>query len=174
MQIKADAVSSSKVKNGSLLSADFKRGQAPKGERGAAGPAGPAGERGAAGPAGPAGASTQSSCLSGTTPQSGFCFETAVRAPAAWTAAATACAAAGRRLATPSELWAIAARADVLMDSAELTTTVYTDTNGSTGYGLVTTVFEFAPGLPQTGIRKSSVFDGDAAPYRCVVNAGGA
>ena len=47
-QLKLNAVTSAKVKNGSLLRADFKAGQVPGG---AAGPAGPAG---AAGPAGPA------------------------------------------------------------------------------------------------------------------------
>lgn len=48
-QLKKNAVTSLKVKNGSLLSADFKAGQIP------AGPAGPAGSPGAAGAAGPAG-----------------------------------------------------------------------------------------------------------------------
>ena len=51
-QLKLNAVTSAKVKNGSLLRADFKAGQVPGG---AAGPAGPAGAAGAAGPAGPAG-----------------------------------------------------------------------------------------------------------------------
>jgi hypothetical protein len=52
-QLKANAVVSSKVKNGSLLRADFKAGQIPAG---ATGPAGPTGPAGAAGPAGSAGA----------------------------------------------------------------------------------------------------------------------
>ena len=52
-QIQANAVTSAKVKNGSLLKADFKAGQVPAG---AIGPAGPAGAAGPAGPAGPAGA----------------------------------------------------------------------------------------------------------------------
>jgi len=168
-QIRAGAVRSSEVRDGSLLRKDFRAGEVPAGAQGTAGPAG---DRGPAGPQGPPGVAAQVACPSGTIAQSGFCFETAARAPAAWADAATACAAAGRRLATPSELWAVAARADVLMDAAELTTTVYTDTNGGTGYGLVTTVFEFVPGLPQTGIRKSTALDGDATPYRCVVNAG--
>ena len=51
LQLRNNAVVSSKVKNGSLLRADFKSGQIP------AGPAGPAGAAGAAGPAGPAGPS---------------------------------------------------------------------------------------------------------------------
>jgi hypothetical protein len=58
-QLKNNAVNSKKVRNGSLLRADFKRGQLPAGPRGArglAGPAGPAGPTGPAGPAGPAGA----------------------------------------------------------------------------------------------------------------------
>lgn len=49
-QLKKNAVTSLKVKNGSLLSADFKAGQIPAGP---AGPAGAAGQAGAAGPAGP-------------------------------------------------------------------------------------------------------------------------
>jgi len=57
LQLKANAVNSSKVLNGSLLRADFKTGQIPAGPTGPAGPAGPAGAAGAAGPAGPAGPS---------------------------------------------------------------------------------------------------------------------
>jgi hypothetical protein len=52
-QLKSNAVTSLKVKNGSLLRADFKAGQVPAGAAGAAGAAGPAGPAGAAGPAGP-------------------------------------------------------------------------------------------------------------------------
>jgi hypothetical protein len=58
LQLKANSVNSSKVLNGSLLKADFRRGQIPAGPRGPAGaigPTGPAGPAGAAGPAGPAG-----------------------------------------------------------------------------------------------------------------------
>jgi hypothetical protein len=47
LQLKDNAVTSSKVKNGSLLRVDFKSGQIP------AGPAGPTGPAGPAGPAGP-------------------------------------------------------------------------------------------------------------------------
>jgi hypothetical protein len=57
-QLQANAVVSAKVKNGSLLVADFRPGQIPSGPPGAtgpAGPAGPAGPQGAAGTAGPAG-----------------------------------------------------------------------------------------------------------------------
>lgn len=50
-QLRNNAVTTKKVKNGSLLRADFKAGQLP------AGPAGPAGAAGAAGPAGPPGVS---------------------------------------------------------------------------------------------------------------------
>jgi hypothetical protein len=46
-QLKRNAVTSVKVKNGSLLRKDFKSGQVP------AGPAGPTGPQGAQGPAGP-------------------------------------------------------------------------------------------------------------------------
>ena len=54
-QLRSNAVTSAKVRNGSLLRADFRRGQIPAGPRGPAGPAGTAGAAGAAGPAGPAG-----------------------------------------------------------------------------------------------------------------------
>jgi hypothetical protein len=54
-QLKANAVVSSKVKDGSLLGRDFKAGQLPRGpqgepgQAGAQGPAGPKGDKGAAG-----------------------------------------------------------------------------------------------------------------------------
>jgi hypothetical protein len=54
-QIKANAVSSSKVKNGSLLSKDFRTGQLPTGARGAQGDPGPKGDVGPQGPLGPQG-----------------------------------------------------------------------------------------------------------------------
>ena len=49
LQLKANAVTSVKVKNGSLLRADFRAGQIPVGP---AGPAGPAGAQGAPGTSG--------------------------------------------------------------------------------------------------------------------------
>lgn len=49
-KIATDAVTSAKIRNGSLLRSDFKAGQLPRG------PQGPAGPAGATGPAGPAGA----------------------------------------------------------------------------------------------------------------------
>ena len=52
-QIKTNAVVSKLVKNGSLLKADFKRGQLPAGARGVAGPTGAAGPVGPQGPPGP-------------------------------------------------------------------------------------------------------------------------
>ncbi len=55
VQLQNNAVTSTKVKNGSLLKADFKVGQIPAGLPGSAGAPGPAGAAGAAGPAGPAG-----------------------------------------------------------------------------------------------------------------------
>lgn len=54
-QLKANAVTTGKVRNGSLVRADFAARSIPVGPRGPAGPAGPAGAAGAAGPAGPAG-----------------------------------------------------------------------------------------------------------------------
>jgi len=55
-QLKNDAVTTSKVKNHSLLRVDFASGQVPPGPRGPVGPPGPAGAAGARGPTGPAGA----------------------------------------------------------------------------------------------------------------------
>jgi hypothetical protein len=58
-QLRKNAVTSVKVKNGALLRRDFKPGQIPAGPRGPTGPtgpAGPAGASGAQGPPGPAGA----------------------------------------------------------------------------------------------------------------------
>ena len=55
-QLQTNAVTSSKVKNGSLLKADFANNQIPKGPRGTVGPPGPPGTAGARGPTGPAGA----------------------------------------------------------------------------------------------------------------------
>jgi hypothetical protein len=56
IKLPANSVTTKTVKDRSLLSKDFKRGQLPAGKRGAAGPAGPQGALGPAGPAGPAGA----------------------------------------------------------------------------------------------------------------------
>ena len=50
IQLMNNAVTAAKVKNGSLVKADFKAGQVPAGRKGAAGPAGPAGPPGPAGP----------------------------------------------------------------------------------------------------------------------------
>ena len=58
-QLKANAVNSAKVKDGSLLAKDFKAGQLPAGKQGpagATGATGPAGATGATGPAGQTGA----------------------------------------------------------------------------------------------------------------------
>jgi hypothetical protein len=49
VQLRDNAVVSSKVANGSLLAADFKAGQLPAGPAGPAGPTGPAGPAGAPG-----------------------------------------------------------------------------------------------------------------------------
>jgi hypothetical protein len=53
-QLKSNAVTSSKVRNGSLQRGDFKTGQVPAGSRGPTGPTGPRGATGAQGPMGDA------------------------------------------------------------------------------------------------------------------------
>ena len=57
-KIRANAISSAKVRNRSLLRTDFAPGQIPAGPAGPTGPAGPAGAAGPAGPAGVVGAMT--------------------------------------------------------------------------------------------------------------------
>lgn len=54
-QLKNAAVTSKKVRNGTLLAVDFKKGQLPRGPRGYEGEVGATGPTGAAGPQGPAG-----------------------------------------------------------------------------------------------------------------------
>ncbi|MEA2223620.1 MAG: hypothetical protein QOH83_1996, partial [Solirubrobacteraceae bacterium] len=56
IKLPANSVTTKTVKDRSLLSKDFKRGQLPAGKKGAAGPAGAPGTPGTPGPAGPAGA----------------------------------------------------------------------------------------------------------------------
>jgi hypothetical protein len=55
-QLKANAVNSQKVKNGSLLKGDFKAGQLPAGAQGQPGATGPQGPKGDTGDTGPTGA----------------------------------------------------------------------------------------------------------------------
>lgn len=54
-QLRKSAVTSLKVKDGTLLAADFRSGELPAGAPGAKGDAGPAGPKGEPGPQGPAG-----------------------------------------------------------------------------------------------------------------------
>jgi hypothetical protein len=54
-QLKANAVTTAKVKNGSLVKNDFRAGQLPQGAQGEQGPQGPQGEQGPQGPQGPQG-----------------------------------------------------------------------------------------------------------------------
>jgi hypothetical protein len=55
-QLRTNAVTSSKVRNGALLAVDFRRGQLPRGAQGVPGAQGPAGPAGPAGPQGAQGA----------------------------------------------------------------------------------------------------------------------
>jgi hypothetical protein len=54
-QLKTNAVTGQKVRDGSLLAKDFRRGELPPGPAGPAGPAGATGAQGATGPTGPTG-----------------------------------------------------------------------------------------------------------------------
>lgn len=58
IHLRNNAVTSIKVRNGSLLRADFRAGQLPAGPQGPAGPTGPAGPAGPAGPPGATGLQT--------------------------------------------------------------------------------------------------------------------
>jgi len=60
-QLKRNAVTSAKVRNGSLLSRDFRAGQLPRGPAGARGLTGATGPAGPTGPTGPAGRNTVTS-----------------------------------------------------------------------------------------------------------------
>lgn len=71
-QIKKNSISSSKIRNYTLVKADFRPSQLPRGPRGLpgipgaigpAGPAGPSGPAGPAGPQGPAGAPASASAI---------------------------------------------------------------------------------------------------------------
>jgi hypothetical protein len=110
-------------------------------------------------------------CPVNTTSQSGFCFENSPRAADTWRVAAQTCATAGRRLATPSELWAVAQRPDVDMTNSEWTSTWFIDTNGSGGTMEATTVSEILSGVGQ-GVHPSAIAEDQVRAYRCVVNAG--
>ena len=110
-------------------------------------------------------------CPAGTSFQSGFCFENSTRAAATWLGAAGACGTAGRRLATPAELIAVAQLPDVDMQVEEWTSTVYRDDNGSLGSGYGTVVFERPPGVG-AGVHVARTLEDQASAYRCVINAG--
>lgn len=68
-QLQADAVIGSKVKDHSLVAADFKAGQLPRGADGPAGPQGPAGPAGPAGATGAKGATGSTGATGAAGPQ---------------------------------------------------------------------------------------------------------
>lgn len=67
-QLKNAAVTSKKVRNGSLLAVDFRKGQLPRGPRGYEGDVGATGPTGPAGPAGPTGATGAQGATGATGP----------------------------------------------------------------------------------------------------------
>lgn len=100
-QLKNAAVTSKKVRNGTLLAVDFKKGQLPRGPRGyegevgATGATGPTGAAGPQGPAGPAGA-TGAAGAQGATGATGPAGPTSGRT---WTASS-----AGISNCTPADI----------------------------------------------------------------------
>jgi hypothetical protein len=105
-------------------------------------------------------------CPVGTTRQSGVCYENSARAAADWYTAADACAAAGRRLPTPSELWAIAYRAK----EGGWTSTITTYENGPNAY-TVATVVNVGPYATVT-LSVNAKLAYLTSVYRCVIDAG--
>ena len=98
LALKKNSVTTSKIKNGAVTNSKLAKG-AVTSDKLAPG-------------ATPSTPSTALGCPVGTTAQSGFCFENSARTADTWEIAAQTCATAGRRLATPSELWAVAQRSD--------------------------------------------------------------
>lgn len=96
-QLKNAAVTSKKVRNGTLLAVDFKKGQLPRGPRGyegevgATGATGPTGAAGPQGPAGPAGA-TGAAGAQGATGATGPAGPTSGRTWTASSASVASCA----------------------------------------------------------------------------------
>ena len=72
--IAKNAITSSKVKNGSLRARDFRAGQLPRGERGLPGAAGAKGDPGAPGPVGPRGPEGQQGVQGTPGTAKGFAF----------------------------------------------------------------------------------------------------
>ena len=101
-------------------------------------------------------ASLRLSCPSGTTPFSGVCFETTLRADQALQGAMETCAAAGRVLPTPGELWAFSQQPGVTVGVGEQTDNVFN--NGSTREAYIV-----SPG--GDGFSTLTTF---ARPFRCV------
>jgi hypothetical protein len=145
-QIKNNAVTGSKVKNGSLTGADINGGTLgtiPAATH--ANSADNAAHANGADQAPPVGAA--GGALTGTFPNPGLacppgtnrlgnsCVETSTRADADWPTAIDTCTAAGRRLGTPAEVWALAERDEI----GGWTSTAYVD--GGTSSTRITAIF---------------------------------
>jgi hypothetical protein len=138
-QIKNGTITSADIKNGSIKGADLKKNtltgtQINEAKLGTVPSATNATNATNAGNANTVGGVTAAalklSCPAGTTPFAGVCFETTLRANQALQGAMETCAAAGRVLPTPGELWAFAQVPGVTVGSGEQTDNVFE--NGST------------------------------------------
>lgn len=107
-------------------------------------------------------------CPAGTTRQSDFCFDSSARAAATWFDAIDVCAAAGRRLGTPAEMYAVGRREDTYLLS--WTSTIYDQPTGGGGERSFA-VYASEGGAPGEVNMLSGYPDGSLA-YRCVVSAG--
>jgi len=83
-------------------------------------------------------------CPTGTIRQSDFCFDQATRRPASWFEAAADCGAAGRRLGTPAEIYAMESRVGA-RDTGEWTSTIYDSPTGGGGQVLTGMFVQHTP-----------------------------